>query len=64
VNLSVSGQGSRVTATFNPTSVTGSGTSTLSVRVGSRATRNTRTLTITGASGSLSHSTTATLVIQ
>jgi hypothetical protein len=32
--------------------------------VGSRATRNTRTLTITGTSGSLSHSTTATLVIQ
>jgi len=64
VNLSVSGQGSRVTPTFNPTSVTGSGTSTLSVRVSFRATRGTRTLTITGISGSLSHSTTATLVIQ
>ncbi|HKF23452.1 MAG TPA: hypothetical protein VKE93_17900 [Candidatus Angelobacter sp.] len=64
VNLSVSGQGSRVTATFNPTSVTGSGASTLSVAVNRRATRGTRTLTITGTSGSLSHSTTLTLTIQ
>jgi hypothetical protein len=64
VNLSVSGQGSRVTPTFTPTSVTGSGTSTLSVRVSSRATRGTRTLTITGTSGSSSHSTTLTLIIQ
>ncbi|MBZ5504083.1 MAG: hypothetical protein LAO78_01230 [Acidobacteriia bacterium] len=64
VSLSVAGLGSRVTATFSPTTVTGSGTSTLSVVVNRRATRNTRTLTITGVSGSLSHSTTATLVIQ
>jgi hypothetical protein len=64
VNLSVTGLGSRVTATFSPTSVTGSGTSTLSVVVNRRATRGTRTLTITGVNGSLSHSTTAALVIQ
>jgi len=64
VNLTVSGQGSRVTPTFTPTSVTGSGTSTLSVRVSRRATTGTRTLTITGTSGSLSHSTTLTLIIQ
>jgi hypothetical protein len=64
VSLSVTGLGSRVTATFSPTSVTGSGTSTLSVTVNRRATRGTRTLTITGVSGSLSHSTTAALVIQ
>jgi hypothetical protein len=64
VSLSVSGQGSRVTPAFSPTSVTGSGTSTLSVRVSNRATRGTRTLTITGTSGSLVHSTTLTLIIQ
>jgi hypothetical protein len=64
VSLSVSGLGSRVTATFNPTSVTGSGTSTLRVSVSSRATRGNRALTITGTSGSLSHSTSATLAIQ
>jgi hypothetical protein len=62
VSLSVSGQGSRVTATFNPSSVTGSGTSTLSVHVSTRATRGTRTLTITGTSGSLRHS--ATLILS
>ncbi|HVG92678.1 MAG TPA: hypothetical protein VNB54_14380 [Alphaproteobacteria bacterium] len=64
VSLSVTGLGSRVTGTFSPTSVTGSGTSTLTVTVNRRATTGTRTLTITGVSGSLSHSTTAALVIQ
>jgi hypothetical protein len=64
VSLSVSGLGSRVTASFSPTSVTGSGTSTLSVVVNRRATVGTRTLTITGTSGTLSHSTTAAMVIQ
>ena len=64
VSLSVSGQGSRVTASFSPTSVTGSGTSTLTVTVNRRASTGNRTLTITGTSGSLSHSTSATLSIQ
>jgi hypothetical protein len=64
VSLSVSGQGSRVTTSFSPTSVTGSGTSTLHVSVQSRATRGNRTLTIKGTSGSLSHSTTVTLTVQ
>jgi hypothetical protein len=64
VNLSVSGLGSRVTGTFSPASVTGSGTSTLRITVSSRATRGNRALTITGTSGSLSHSTSATLAIQ
>jgi hypothetical protein len=64
VSLSVSGAGARVTTSFNPTSVAGSGSSTLTVTVGSRATTGTRTLTITGASGALSHSTTATITIH
>lgn len=64
VSLSASGQGSRVTTRFSPTSVTGSGSSTLSVTVNSRAATGTRTLTITGTSGSLTHSTTLTLTIQ
>jgi hypothetical protein len=64
VTLSVTGLGSRVTAAFSPTAVTGSGTSRLTVTVNRRATRGARTLTITGVSGSLSHSTTATLNIQ
>ncbi len=64
VSLSVSGLPSRVTASFSPTSVTGSGTSTLSVVVARNASRGARTLTISGISGSLSHSTSATLNIQ
>ncbi|MBZ5522639.1 MAG: hypothetical protein LAP21_10415 [Acidobacteriia bacterium] len=64
VGLSVTGLGSRVTGTFSPTSVTGSGTSTLRVTVNSRATRGNRALTITGTSGSLTHSTSATLTVQ
>lgn len=64
VNLSVAGLGSRVTATFNPTAVAGSGTSILRLVTTSNATKGTRTFTITGVSGGLSHSTTASLFIQ
>ena len=64
VNLSVSGLGSRVTASFSPTSVAGSGTSTLTVTAARNASRGARTITITGTSGTLSHSTSATLNIQ
>lgn len=64
VSLSVSGVPGRVTATFNPTTITGSGSSTLTVTVNRRATTGTRTLTITGTSGSLSHSATASLTIR
>ncbi len=64
VGLSVSGLGSRVNAAFTPSSVTGSGTSTLTVTVHRNAATGNRTLTITGTSGSLSHATNATLTIQ
>jgi hypothetical protein len=64
VSLSVSGMPSGVTTSFNPTSVTGSGHSTLSVSASSQARVGTYTLTITGISGSLTHSTTVTLVVN
>ena len=64
VALSASGQGSRVTTTFNPSSITGTGSSTLNIRVSSRATTGTRTITVTGTSGTTSHSTTVALTIQ
>ena len=64
VNLSVTGLPSRTTATFTPTSITGSGTSTLRITVQSNATRGTSTLTIRGTSGSLTHTKTVALVIQ
>jgi Pro-kumamolisin, activation domain len=64
VNLSVSGLPSLVTATFKPTSVTGSGTSTLTFNVDHRALQGTSQVTITGTSGLLVHSTNVTLSIN
>jgi hypothetical protein len=59
-----SGLPAGATASFSPTSITGSGSSTLTVTAGSSTAPGTYTLTITGTSGSLSHSTTATLVVN
>jgi polygalacturonase len=64
VSLSVSGLPSGATASFNPTSVAGSGASTISVSTGSTTAAGTYTLTVTGTSGSLTHSTTVTLVVN
>jgi hypothetical protein len=64
VSLSVSGLPPKTTASFNPTSVTNSGSSTLTVRVGAKAPTGTSTLTIKGTGGDLVRSTTATLTIQ
>jgi hypothetical protein len=64
VSLSVSGLGSRVTASFNPASVTGSGTSILSVQPAGNASKGARTITITGIGNTVSHSTSATLNVQ
>jgi subtilase family serine protease len=64
VGLSVSGLPSGAGATFNPSSISGSGSSTLSVTTASTTPTGTYTLTITGTSGSLVHSTTVTLVVN
>ncbi|HEY2114653.1 MAG TPA: hypothetical protein VGJ51_06165 [Candidatus Angelobacter sp.] len=64
VSLSVAGLGSRVTASFSPASVSGSGTSTLSVQPARNSSRGARTITITGIGNTVSHSTTATLNVQ
>ena len=64
VSLSASGLPSRARASFNPSSIIVSGNSTLTVTTNTRSPRGTSTLTIRGASGSLNHTTTVTLVIQ
>jgi uncharacterized membrane protein len=64
VNLSVTGLPARTTAAFTPTSITGSGTSTLKITVQSNASRGTFTLTVKGVSGTLTHTQAVTLVIQ
>jgi len=64
VGLKVAGVPSRVTASFNPTAVSGSGSSVLTIRAGSRSRAGTYRLTISGTSGNLAHSTTVTLVLK
>jgi uncharacterized membrane protein len=64
VNLSISGLPSLVTASFAPTSVTNSGTSTITFTVDHRATQGVYQLTVTGTSGPLVHSTPITLTVN
>jgi uncharacterized membrane protein len=64
VNLSASNLPSLVTASFTPASVTGSGTSTLKFTVDHRATQGVYQVTVTGTSGSLTHSTLVTLTVN
>jgi uncharacterized membrane protein len=64
VNLSTSGLPALVTTSFAPTSVTNSGTSTLTFTVDHRATQGVYNVTVTGTSGLLVHSTTLTLTVN
>jgi subtilase family serine protease len=64
VNLSLSGVPPLVSPTFNPTSVTGSGTSTLTFVVDHRAQQGIYPLTVTGTSGALVHSIPVTLTVN
>jgi Big-like domain-containing protein len=64
VSFGVSGLPGRSTASFNPTSVTTSGSSTLTVQTSSRTIKGTYTLKITGTSGALAHSVNVTLKVQ
>ncbi|MGB9181591.1 MAG: DUF4214 domain-containing protein [Pyrinomonadaceae bacterium] len=62
VNLSLSGMPSGAASTFNPTSVTSGGTSTLTIFVGSGAPAGNYQMSVNG-SGSQSHSTNITMSI-
>ncbi|HVB98136.1 MAG TPA: hypothetical protein VNJ12_02240 [Candidatus Dormibacteraeota bacterium] len=63
VNLSVAGVPSRTGTTWSTTSITGSGSATLTLSPNRKARQGTYSLTITGTSGSLSHSVAVTFVI-
>jgi subtilase family serine protease len=63
VALTVSGLPTGVTGTFNPTSITGSGSSTLSLTVASTTTAGTYTITVTGTSPTITQTTTFTLTV-
>jgi kumamolisin len=62
--LSASGQGSRVTVGFNPASISGAGTSTMTVTVSRRAGTGSRTITVTASGGGVTHTLSIPLTIQ
>jgi hypothetical protein len=64
VSLSVSGLPSGASGIFNPTSVTGSGSSTLNVSTTCAVAAGSYPLTISGTSGTLSHNASVTLVVS
>ena len=64
VSFKVTGLRAFDKATFSPTTVTGSGSTTMTVKAAPFGRTGTFPLTITGTSGSLSHSASVTLVIQ
>ena len=64
VSLSVSGLPGKTNASFSPPSVTGSGSSTLTVKPNKPASPGSYTLTITGTSGGMSQTTTVGLTVQ
>lgn len=63
VSLSATGLPTSATATFNPSSITTSGSSTLTVTTPSSTASGDYSLSITGTSGSLTHTATAALVV-
>ena len=63
ISLSASGQPTGVTVTFNPTSITGAGTSTMTMSVASTTAPGTYTITVTGTSGTIIATTTVSLTV-
>jgi subtilase family serine protease len=65
IALSASGEGYLQTLTFNPTSLAapGAGTSTMTVIVGAKAALGNHKITVKGTAGTLSRTTTVTLVV-
>jgi len=63
ITLSASGEGSANSVTFSPSSIAapGSGTATMTVKVGNNARTGNHTITITGTGGGVTHTTTVTL---
>ena len=64
VTFSVSGLPSPLTATFTPATVTGSGTSSMSLTVPNQQKQGTFPIVITGTSGALNHSVTVNFTIN
>ena len=63
VSLSASGQPTGVTIGFNPTSITGTGTSVMTMTVAATTVAGTYPITVTGTSGSITETTTVSLTV-
>ncbi len=63
IALSATGQPSGVTVGFSPTSITGAGSSTMSLTVASGTATGTYTIKVTGTSGSITESTSVSLTV-
>ena len=63
ISLSASGQPSGVTVSFNPTSITGAGSSTMTMTVASSTVAGAYNITVTGTSGSTVETTTVVLTV-
>ena len=63
ITLSATGQPSGVTVTFNPTSITGAGSSTMTMTVSSSTAPGTYAITVKGTSGSTVETTTVSLTV-
>ena len=63
IALSATGQGGQNSVSFSPASIPGAGTSTMTISVGRKAALGSHTITISGTSGSTTHTTTVTLTV-
>ena len=63
IALSASGQASLTTISFSPASIAGAGISTMTIAVSRTAALGKQTLTVTGKSGTTSHTATVTLTV-
>jgi len=63
ISLTASGQPSGVTVSFSPASITGAGSSTMSISVASTVAAGTYPITVTGTSGSTVETTTVSLTV-
>jgi kumamolisin len=64
ITLSATGVPNGVTVSFSPTLIVGSGTSTMTMAIGSSTPRGTYTITVTGTAGSITQTTTVFLVVS
>ncbi len=63
ITLSATGGGNQNSVSFSPTSITGAGSSTMTITVGRRASLGNHTVTVSGKSGSTTHTAAVTFTV-